>query len=63
MARLAKVIVAIAVAIFISGYVFFAFWQHLAEKISMNLRAIYLQALLKQEISFFESIKVEEIPT
>lgn len=42
MARLAKIIVVIAIAIFICGYVFFAFWQHLAEKISLNLRARYL---------------------
>ena len=28
----------IAVSIFVFGYLFFAFWQHLAENISMKLR-------------------------
>lgn len=57
-----KIVAAIAVAIWVFAYVFFAFWQHLAENISLRLRKLYLQALLQQEIAYFERVKIEEIP-
>ena len=43
----AKWIALIAGSIFFFGYIFFAFWQHLAENISLKLRKLYLNALLK----------------
>lgn len=49
----------VAVAIFLCSYIFFAFWQHLAENISMDLRSRYMTALLQQEIAYFENMKVE----
>ena len=52
-----------ACSIFVFAYIFFAFWQHLAENISLNLRKLYLKALLNQEIAYFEKIKIEEIPS
>jgi ABC-type multidrug transport system fused ATPase/permease subunit len=44
-------------------YVYAAFWQHLAENISFNLRTRYLRALLKQEIAFFEKQNIEALPS
>lgn len=57
-----KYVAAIAIIIYVFSYIFFAFWQHLAENISLNLRKIYLEALLNQEIAYFEKVKIEEIP-
>lgn len=45
-ASLSKIVGLISAIIFVFSYVFFAFWQHLAENISLNLRKIYLRALL-----------------
>jgi ATP-binding cassette subfamily B (MDR/TAP) protein 1 len=59
----AKIIGVIASVIAIFSYIFFAFWQHLAENISLNLRKKYLKALLNQEVAYFEKIKIEEIPS
>lgn len=53
----------VAVVIFVFSYVFFAFWQHLAENISFELRKKYLKCLLSQEVAYFERIKIEEIPS
>ena len=36
-------------------YIFFAFWQHLAENISFDLRRRFLDKLLTQEIAYFET--------
>lgn len=42
-----KLVAIVAVSIFVFGYIFFAFWQHLAENLSLRLRSIYLHALLQ----------------
>ena len=55
-ASLSKIVGLVSFTIFVFSYIFFAFWQHLAENISMNLRKIYLRALLNQEIAYFEHI-------
>jgi ATP-binding cassette subfamily B (MDR/TAP) protein 1 len=55
-ASICRIVAAVAVLVFIFSYVLFAFWQHLAENISLNLRKIYLKALLSQEIAYFEQI-------
>ena len=58
-AKTSKLVVGVAVIIFVFSYIFFAFWQHLAENISLRLRKMYLRALLKQEIAYFEHVKIE----
>ena len=58
-ASLSKIVGLISAIIFVFSYVFFAFWQHLAENISLNLRKIYLRGLLNQEIAYFEHIQIE----
>ena len=54
--------IAVCIVIFIFSYIFYAFWNHLAENISLRLRKVYLQALLRQEIGYFEKTRIEEIP-
>ena len=34
-----------------------------ASRITLNLRKIYLRALLKQEIEYFETNNIEELPS
>ena len=55
-AETAKLICLVSVLIFVFAYIFFAFWQHLAENISLKLRKMYLKSLLNQEIAYFEQI-------
>ena len=62
MSFIASYVVLISVALFIFSYCFFAFWQHLAENIVIDLRKRYLRSLMRQEIGYFEVNKVEEIP-
>ena len=45
--KLSKIVGLVSVTIFLFSYIFFAFWQHLAENISLRLRKIYLRALLQ----------------
>lgn len=61
-AGLTKSVALVAAAIFFFGYLFFALWQHLAENISLKLRKLYLNALLQQEIAYFERAQIESIP-
>ena len=44
----------ISAVLWVSGYFQYAFLQHIAEKLSFDLRSRYLRALLKQETEFFE---------
>lgn len=37
----------VGVGCWIFGYIYYAFWQHLAENISFNLRSRYLKAIMK----------------
>ena len=59
---IASYVVMISVALFITSYIFFSFWSHLAENIVIDLRKRYMKALMKQEIAFFEKNNVEQIP-
>lgn len=59
---IANYVILIATSMFIFAYIFFSFWQHLAENITTDLRKRYLAALMRQEVGFFEMNKVEEIP-
>lgn len=63
MSFIASYVILIATSLFIFSYVFFAFWQHLAENIVTDLRKRYLKSLMRQEIGYFEVNKVEEIPS
>jgi ABC-type bacteriocin/lantibiotic exporter with double-glycine peptidase domain len=56
-------IMLIAAGLIITSYTFFAFWQHLAENIILDLRKKYIAALMNQEIAYFEINKVEQIPS
>ena len=62
MGTLAWRITLVGVALWIFGYFYFGFWQHLAENASYDLRGRYLAAILKQEVAFFELINVEQLP-
>jgi hypothetical protein len=47
MRTLAMWIGIISAVLWITGYFQYAFLQHMAEKLSFNLRSMYLRALLK----------------
>lgn len=59
MASIGGFVVLIALGIFIFSYIFYSFWQHLAANITLSLKKKYIEALLRQEISYFERNKVE----
>ena len=59
---LAGAITLVGVGSWIFGYLYYAFWQHLAQNITYDLRSRYLKAILRQEISYFEKQNVEQIP-
>lgn len=44
----------IGAVLWICGYFQYAFLQHMAEKLSFDLRIRYLRALMSQETEFFE---------
>ena len=46
-----------------TGYFQYAFLQHMAERLSFDLRSRYLRALLRQETAFFEKRQVEAMPS
>ena len=62
MSEIASYVIMISVTAFLFSYMFFAFWQHLAENIVTDLRRRYIRALMRQEIAYFEKNKVEELP-
>jgi hypothetical protein len=47
MGLIVGVVIGISISIFAFAYLFFAFWQHLAENITTDLRKRYLKALLE----------------
>ena len=40
-------VITIAMMLFVFSYIFFAFWQHLGENITIDLRKRYLAALMR----------------
>ena len=62
MSFIASYVILIAASLFIFSYMFFAFWQHLAENIITDLRLRYIRSLMRQEIAFFEVNNVQELP-
>ena len=47
MSFIASYVVMIAVSLFLFSYLFFSFWQHLAENIITDLRKRYIRALMR----------------
>lgn len=47
MKRIMVIFLIVGIISWISTYMYFAFFQHVAENISYNLRAIYLEKLLQ----------------
>lgn len=62
MEKLAGIITLVGAITWFFGYVYWGFWQHLAENISFDLRSRYLRAILRQEVAFFELTNVEQLP-
>ena len=62
MSTIAAIVMMIALALFFFSYCFYAFWQHLAENICLDLRKKYISSLMRQEVGYFEVNKVEQIP-
>ncbi|CDW86275.1 abc transporter [Stylonychia lemnae] len=50
-------------ATWFTGYIYFSFWQHVAENVTNELRIRYLSALLKQEVQYLEQIQVQKLPS
>ena len=63
MGALLKNILAVAMTIWVFGYIQYAFMQQISESIAIDLRGKYLRSLLKQEVAFFEMNSVETMPT
>ena len=58
-----KTVLIVTCVIFIFSYIFYSFWMIAASRITLKLRKIYLRALLKQEIEYFEKNNIEELPS
>ena len=63
MLDLLKNILIVAFCLWLLGYLYYALFQQLAERIAYDLRGKYLRALLKQEVGFFEKNNVESMPS
>jgi ribosomal protein L20 len=63
MKRVLWIVLIIASILWVFGYIYFAFFQALAETIAINLRGKYLRALMIQEVEFFERNNVEAMPS
>jgi ABC-type multidrug transport system fused ATPase/permease subunit len=63
MIDLLQIMSVIAVILWVSGYLQYSLLQHMAEKISFDLRGRYLASLLKQEIEFYERQNIEALPS
>ena len=53
----------VGIGAWLFGYIYYSFWQHLAQNISFDLRSRYLHAILRQEITYFEKSNVEQLPS
>ena len=59
MSLISSLVLIIVGLLFVFCYIFYAFWQHLAQNITRDLRKKYLWALMNQEISYFELNQIE----
>lgn len=62
MSFIAVIVTLIAITLFGFAYMLYAFWSHLAQNITTDLRKKYIKALMHQEIAYFEINKVEQMP-
>ena len=62
-AELVKWEVAFVFILWFFGYFQYAFLQHMAERLSFDLRTKYLLSLMRQEPEYFENLQVEAIPS
>ncbi|CDW71198.1 abc transporter [Stylonychia lemnae] len=53
----------IAFVIWLTGYIYYSFWQHIGENIAFDLRVRYLNQILKQEVDYFEKLDIEQLPS
>jgi len=58
-----KMIGVISAMLWVFGYLQYACMQSVAEKISFDLRTLYLRNLLRQETAFFEKQQIEALPS
>ena len=63
MLELLQNIMIIAFSLWALGYLYYALFQQIAERIAYDLRGKYLRALLYQEVAFFEKNNVESMPS
>ena len=61
--KLFKLIAVLCSILWTFGYLQYACLQAAAERLSFDLRSLYLSALLKQETEFFEKQQVESMPS
>jgi ATP-binding cassette, subfamily B (MDR/TAP), member 1 len=54
MSLISSLVLIIVGLLFVFCYLFYAFWQHLAQNITRDLRKKYIWALMNQEVSYFE---------
>ena len=57
------IICLVGIAQWFFAYVYYSFWQHLAQNVSFDLRSRYLHAILRQEVAYFEKENVEQLPS
>ncbi|KAI0305296.1 multidrug resistance protein 1 [Multifurca ochricompacta] len=53
----------IGVAMFICTYIYMCIWVYTAEVAAKRIRELYLKAVLRQDVSFFDSVGAGEITT
>lgn len=63
MKSVSLVICLVGIGQWIFAYIYYAFWQHLAQNVSFDLRSRYLHAILRQEVAYFEKENVEQLPS
>lgn len=62
MSETIKLVAIAAFTIWLLGYIYYSFMQSVAERVTMQMRSMYLRALFKQEVAFFERNNVESMP-
>ena len=61
--KLFKLIGVLCAILWVFGYLQYACLQAVAERLSFDLRSLYLRALLKQETEYFERQQIESLPS
>ena len=61
--QIAIIATVICIAQFVFGWLSYTIMQQQAEKMTVNLKSLYLNALMKQETAFFEKQQIEALPS